>query len=63
MSFDPVAHDTVGLQLYNSSMLPEFEMSQTPTFARANPWLESGAELGLGIHDPAAIERLEVTLG
>jgi len=62
MSFDPVAHDTLGLQLYNQSVLPEFETSQTPTFARANPWLESGEKLGLGIHNPDGIERLEGTL-
>lgn len=62
LSFDPVAHDAVGLQLYNQSMLPELETSQTPTFALDSPWLESSAELRLGLHDPDGIERLEVTL-
>jgi hypothetical protein len=60
MSFDPVAHDTVGLQLYCRVMdkgNPEAAMNLS------NPWLENGAELGLGTNDPDNIESVEITLG
>jgi len=61
MSFDPIAHDTTGLQLYGEAMASE---GDNPEIAArlANPWLENGAGLGLGINDLDSIELVEVTL-
>ncbi len=60
MSFDPVAHDTVGLQLYREVI---DERSADAALRLANPWLENGAELGLGANDPDNMELVEVSLG
>jgi hypothetical protein len=59
MSFDSVAHDTAGLQLYREVLASKTDRpAQTGTL----PWLENGAKLGLGANDPANIELVEVTL-
>jgi uncharacterized protein (DUF362 family) len=63
MSFDPIAHDAVGLQIFGQTMTPEVELTNTPAYQRATPWLENGAALGLGISDPEKIELVEVQLG
>jgi hypothetical protein len=62
MSIDPVAHDTVGLQVFNQLLTDD---GGDPAVATnwANPWLENGAGLGLGTNDPDNIELVEVTLG
>jgi len=62
MSFDPVAHDAVGLQMLSEAMVSE---GHDPAAALdlAAPWLESGAELGLGTNDLTSIELVEVNLG
>ena len=61
MSLDPVAHDTVGLQMatevYNAKGLDPLALT-----AQAAPWLARGAELGLGTDDPAHIELVEINL-
>ena len=59
LSLDPVAHDTAGPQLY--SRVRAFE-GVNPEMAtrRASPWLEKGAELGLGTSDPNNTEWVEV---
>jgi hypothetical protein len=57
MSFDPVAHDTVGLEL-----LCELVGGGLGLASRATPWLEYGAEIGLGAHAPGDIERVELSL-
>jgi len=62
MSFDPVAHDTVGLQTFGQ-LLTEDGGNPEVAIGRANPWLENGAELGLGTSDPDNIEFVELTLG
>jgi uncharacterized protein (DUF362 family) len=62
MSFDPVAHDTIGLQLLVEAKVSE-GFSPTPATSMANRWLENAVELGLGTNDPNHIELVEVTLG
>lgn len=62
MSFDPVAHDTVGLQMF-SQLLTEDGGNPAAATSQATPWLENGAQLGLGTNDPDSIELVEVTLG
>ena len=62
MSFDPVAHDTVGLQMLGEVMVSE---GNNPTVAVdvANAWLAASAGLGLGTNDPDHIELVEANLG
>ena len=61
MSFDPVAHDTIGLQLCEEALASEGLDSRV---ARSvTPWLELGAELGLGINDPDSIDLVDIALG
>ena len=62
MSRDPVAHDTVGLQLYNQMLIAEGG-SQAGATEQANAWLNASAELGLGVNDLDRIELVEVNLG
>lgn len=62
MSFDPVAHDTVGLQMF-SQLLADDGGNPAAATARANRWLESGVELGLGTNDLDSIDLVEVSLG
>ncbi|MDY6875675.1 MAG: DUF362 domain-containing protein [Chloroflexota bacterium] len=62
MSFDPVAHDTAGLELF-SQLLTDAGRNPGVATRLATPWLENGAELGLGINDPDNIELVEVNLG
>jgi uncharacterized Fe-S center protein len=61
MSFDPIAHDTIGLQLYNEARASE---GGNPAISEkfAIPWLESGARLGLGANDLNNIELVQVNL-
>jgi uncharacterized protein (DUF362 family) len=64
MSFDPVALDTVGLQVYNDTMTAEGNDSAikvATSLARA--WLANGVELGVGTNDPNNIDLVEVNLG
>ena len=61
MSFDPVAHDTVGLQIANRVL--EAQGSSTgATTGQATAWLENGAKLGLGTNDVNHIDWAEVTV-
>ena len=61
MSFDPVAHDALGLQVLNA--VQEANGSATgPTRQRADAWLKNAAALGLGTDQMANIEFLEETL-
>ena len=62
MAFDPVAHDTVGLQLYENVMTSE-GLSAVGAISLANQWLENGAELEVGTNDPDNMEVIEVLLG
>lgn len=61
MSFDPVAHDTVGLQTL-SKLLTDDGGDPSPLIGMATPCLESGAALGLGTNDPKNMELAEINL-
>ncbi len=61
MSFDPVAHDTMGMQLLARELGKSGESSDALTGMSA-PYLEYAAELGLGTNDPANMEVVEQTL-
>ena len=59
MSFDPVAHDTVGLQLANQVLGAEGGNAEATT-GQASAWLENSAQLGLGTNALDHIEWVEV---
>jgi hypothetical protein len=61
MSFDPVAHDTVGLQTL-SKLLTDDGGDPAPLIGMATPCLESGSALGLGTNDPKNMELVEINL-
>ncbi len=61
MSFDPVAHDTVGLQLF-SDVLVAGNRNPAKFTRRVNTWLANGAAMGLGTNDPNYIALREVAL-
>ena len=63
MSFDPVAHDAVGVQMYVKTLFPERELTGAVAYQKAVRWLENGAGLGLGAHDPDDIDWQELNLG
>lgn len=63
MSFDPVAHDTIGLQVIGEVLASEELSPSEATVDRSSAWLSNGAELGLGTNDPDNIELVEVRLG
>lgn len=62
MSFDPVAHDTAGLQLLTDVWNSE-GLNPTSATELATPWLENAVSLGLGTNDPNHMEWAEVKLG
>ena len=62
VSFDPVAHDTVGLEIL-SKLKTDNGRDPASNISMATPCLESGAELGLGTNDPDHMEVVEVMLG
>ncbi len=61
MSFDPVAHDTMGLQLLTNELE---KAGDNPAYlvGMATPALQYAVELGLGTNDPANMESLEQTI-
>jgi hypothetical protein len=61
MSFDPVAHDTLGLQILNNVQAAN-GIETEPTRARAAEWLKNAAALGLGTDQRSNIEFLEEQL-
>jgi uncharacterized protein (DUF362 family) len=61
-SFDPVAHDTLGLHIFDQTMHPDQPPSDTPAYHRASPWLENGSALGLGTSTLTDIDVVEVNL-
>jgi hypothetical protein len=63
MSFDPVATDTVALQLYLDAWPSGSEgLMPDSVVGRATPWLENAARLGLGTNDPDHMDLVEVNL-
>jgi hypothetical protein len=63
MSFDPVAHDVVGLQVLHKAMEESDGVTFSGAASIASSWLARGADLGLGVNGPDDIEWLQVTLG
>jgi uncharacterized protein (DUF362 family) len=61
MSFDPVAHDTLGLKLLSDTMTAHGR-NPAANLHLAGYWLASGAELGLGTNDPAHIDFVETKI-
>jgi hypothetical protein len=61
MSFDPVAHDAVGLQMAREA-LPGEGRNPASTVALTSPWLATAAELGVGTNNLDQIELREVDL-
>lgn len=61
MSFEPVTHDTAGLQIA-SEFLAAQGKGDAAVRAIAERWLAHGAALGLGTDDPALINLLEVQI-
>lgn len=61
MSFDPVAHDRLGLQILNKVQAAN-GIPTEPTRQRAAEWLGNAAALGLGTDQTANIEFLEANL-
>ena len=63
MSFDPVAHDTIGLGVIGEVMASEGLSLGETVVNRSSPWLANGAELGLGTNDPDNIDLVELNPG
>jgi hypothetical protein len=61
VGFDPVALDTIGLQVVREVLVAE-GLDHRPSEALATPWIASSAALGVGTNDPAHIELRESTL-
>jgi Domain of unknown function (DUF362) len=61
MSFDPVAHDALGLQVLNNLQTAN-GIETEPTRSRAAAWLKNAAALGLGTDQSTNIEFLEELL-
>jgi len=62
MSFDPVAHDTVGLQTLTQLVKDKGDNTKVIT-TMGESCLKSGAEMGLGANDPNNMEVVEMKLG
>ncbi len=65
MSFDPVAHDLSGFNLWRDTVKGQGKDDAfVQRYAdKANSWLNHAVELGLGTCDPANIELVEQKLG
>jgi hypothetical protein len=61
MSFDPVAHDTAGLQVLTDAMKSKGK-DPAGYIQKANAYLASAVDLGLGTNDPAQTNLQEVNL-
>jgi hypothetical protein len=62
MSFDPVAHDTLGLKALNEIQAANGIQTE-PTRQRAVQWLKNAADLGIGTDQMDNIEFLEERIG
>ncbi len=62
MSFDPVAHDTMGFQVF-SQTLTDNGMNPESNAGMCTPYLEGAAKLGIGTNDPKKIDFVKVNLG
>ena len=61
MSFDPVAHDTMGLQLLTSELEKDGD-NPASLIGMATPAMQYAVELGLGTNDPANMQAIEQNL-
>jgi hypothetical protein len=61
MSFDPVAHDTIGFDML-CRLLREDGGDPARYESQAAPWLANGAEIGLGTNDLSNIDLEETVL-
>ena len=61
MSFDPVAHDTQGLQILTALQAAN-NIDSEPTRKPALAWLQNAADLGVGTNLPDKIESIEQKL-
>jgi uncharacterized protein (DUF362 family) len=61
LSFDPVANDAIGLQLFTAAREAAGGNANTAQH-KATAWLEYAASLGLGEYTPEAIDKVEVNL-
>lgn len=61
MSFDPVAHDAIGMELFANARAVAGANSAAAE-RKVAAWLEYAASLGLGVHTPEAIHKVEVNL-
>lgn len=61
MSFDPVAHDAVGLQVLANALAADGGKPKS-LINMATPWFENAAELGLGVSNNDDIDLVEVNL-
>jgi hypothetical protein len=61
MSFDPVAHDTLGLKVLNEVQVAN-GINPEPTRSRASEWLKNAAALGLGADQMSKIEFMKEKL-
>jgi uncharacterized protein (DUF362 family) len=63
VSFDPVAHDAAGLQVYIEAMSTGKYPPSSFAVDTTNAWLAESAELGLGTNDPQNTDLVEINLG
>ena len=61
MSFDPLAHDTVGLQVLKQLITDQGD-DPTSIEQMAAPWFENASQAGLGANDEKNIKQVEVAL-
>ncbi|MBN1936895.1 MAG: DUF362 domain-containing protein [Anaerolineae bacterium] len=62
MSFDPVAHDAVGLSVLSEALAQDGDNAKSLEGMSAK-WFETAVELGLGTDDPARMNVKEIELG
>jgi hypothetical protein len=63
MSFDPVAHDTVGLQILEQLQTENSAALSAPLRKKATSYLKVGAELSLGTDQAGNMDMAEIELG
>jgi hypothetical protein len=63
MSFDPVAHDTVGMQIMERLQAENQVTLSSFLRDKATAYLTAAAALNVGTNDPEQIETVEVKLG
>jgi hypothetical protein len=61
MSFDPLAHDTVGLQMLKQ-LITDTGDDPASIEGMAAPWIENAGKLGLGANDDKNIKLVKVAL-